>query len=53
MSDPPKVRPVEQMPNLSKHLGESGMDRIRYHGQQDTTWQKGSTSLRNNYLRPA
>jgi len=44
------VLPIEEMPNLSKRLGKSGVERARYHRIKDTSKQKGATNIENTVL---
>ena len=44
------VLPIEEMPNLSKRLGKSGVERVRYPKIKDTSYQKGSVNIDNTVL---
>ena len=46
------IAPIEEMLNLSKRLGNSGIDRIRYAGKANTQKQPRSTNLPNTVLIP-
>jgi hypothetical protein len=45
------IAPIEEMVNLSRRLGNSGIDRIRYAGKADTSRQPGATNLPNTVLK--
>lgn len=46
------VPPIDQMVNLSKRLGNSGLDRIRYAGKANNQKQPRSTNIPNTVLGP-
>lgn len=45
------IPPIEQMPNLSERLGESGMDKIRYTGKHNPKRLRHSTNIANTVIQ--
>jgi len=50
--DPMHIAPIIEMTNLSKRLGNSGIDRIRYAGKANTQKQPRASNVPNTVLVP-